>query len=169
IDHKTRGLKIETRLVLFKQLGISHDPEGLRRNVLASKKALNIDCLEMWYFHITLKTVDELYKEGLLQTFWYRQSIGVLWLSSLMYNDANGCILPTVYQGLYNAIHRNVVPELFPCLGKFGLHSTNFNPSREISLPIGKEYKDRKILERRNLVDLEKRPLSEEVMTPGSK
>lgn len=31
---------------------------------------------------------------------------------------ANGWIQPTVYQGLYNAIHRAAEPELFPCLRK---------------------------------------------------
>lgn len=34
---------------------------------------------------------------------------------------ANGWIQPTAYQGVYNAIHRAVEPELFPCLRKFGI------------------------------------------------
>jgi aflatoxin B1 aldehyde reductase len=39
----------------------------------------------------------------------------------------NGWIQPTVYQGIYNAIHRGVEPELFPCLRKFGLSFYCFN------------------------------------------
>lgn len=34
---------------------------------------------------------------------------------------ANGWIQPTAYQGVYNAIHRAVEPELFPCLRKYGI------------------------------------------------
>ncbi|KAF7440759.1 hypothetical protein PC9H_001107 [Pleurotus ostreatus] len=139
IDHKARGLKIETKLVPFKQLGMSHDPEGLRRNLLASKKALNIDCLEMWYLHapdrtvpyeITLKAVDELYKEGHFKRFGITKSSPLSWEVAEIVGicKANGYILPTVYQGLYNAIHRNVEPELFPCLRKFGIAFYEFNP-----------------------------------------
>jgi aflatoxin B1 aldehyde reductase len=40
----------------------------------------------------------------------------------------NGWIQPTVYQGIYNAIHRAVEPELFPCLRKFGIAFFAFNP-----------------------------------------
>jgi len=41
---------------------------------------------------------------------------------------ANGWIQPTVYQGIYNAIHRAVEPELFPCLRKFGISFYEYNP-----------------------------------------
>ncbi|KAG6823186.1 hypothetical protein H0H92_011108, partial [Tricholoma furcatifolium] len=41
---------------------------------------------------------------------------------------ANGYIQPTAYQGIYNAVHRNVEPELFPCLRKFGISFYEFNP-----------------------------------------
>ena len=33
-----------------------------------------------------------------------------------------------MYQGIYNAIHRKVEPELFPCLRKFGIAFYEFNP-----------------------------------------
>jgi aryl-alcohol dehydrogenase-like predicted oxidoreductase len=40
----------------------------------------------------------------------------------------NGYIQPTAYQGIYNAIHRGVEPELFPALRKFGIAFYEFNP-----------------------------------------
>ena len=43
-------------------------------------------------------------------------------------SKANGYILPTAYQGIYNAIHRGVEPELLPCLRKFGISFYEFNP-----------------------------------------
>ncbi|KAF7466617.1 Hypothetical predicted protein [Marmota monax] len=41
---------------------------------------------------------------------------------------SNGWILPTVYQGMYNATTRQVETELFPCLRQFGLRFYAFNP-----------------------------------------
>ena len=41
---------------------------------------------------------------------------------------SNGWIVPTLYQGLYNAVARAVEPELFPCLRKFGIRFYAFNP-----------------------------------------
>ena len=41
---------------------------------------------------------------------------------------ARGYVQPTVYQGMYNTVHRRVEPELFPCLRKFGLSFYAFNP-----------------------------------------
>ena len=43
---------------------------------------------------------------------------------------ANGYIMPTVYQGIYNAIHRTAEPELIPCLRKFGISLYAFNPRK---------------------------------------
>jgi aflatoxin B1 aldehyde reductase len=36
--------------------------------------------------------------------------------------------MPSVYQGIYNAVHRSVEPELFPCLRHYGMSFYNFNP-----------------------------------------
>ena len=47
---------------------------------------------------------------------------------------AKGYIQPTAYQGIYNAIHRKVEPELFPCLRKFGIAFYEFNPRSSLSL-----------------------------------
>jgi len=33
-----------------------------------------------------------------------------------------------VYQGVYNALHRGVEPELFPCLRRYGVAFFAFNP-----------------------------------------
>lgn len=44
--------------------------------------------------------------------------------------NANGYIQPTAYQGIYNAVHRAVEPELFPCLRKFGISFYEFNPCK---------------------------------------
>jgi len=42
--------------------------------------------------------------------------------------DRNGWIKPVAYQGVYNALHRAVEPELFPALRKYGIAFYEFNP-----------------------------------------
>lgn len=46
--------------------------------------------------------------------------------------EAKGYIKPTAYQGIYNAVHRNVEPELFPCLRKYGLSFYEYNPRASV-------------------------------------
>ena len=51
----------------------------------------------------------------------------------------NGWMQPTVYQGMYNALTRDVERELFPCLRNYGIRFYAYNPlaggmlNREIS------------------------------------
>jgi aflatoxin B1 aldehyde reductase len=40
----------------------------------------------------------------------------------------NGWKKPDVYQGIYNALHRAVEPELFPCLRQYGIAFYEYNP-----------------------------------------
>ena len=114
----------------------------------------------MWYLHgpdrttpyeVTMKTVNDLYKEGKFKRFGisnymayadsYHRSIDVRLTYDHMASRwevaeivcicrANGYIQPTAYQGIYNAIHRHVEPELFPCLRKFGISFYEFNPRK---------------------------------------
>jgi len=109
----------------------------------------------MWYLHgpdrtvpyeVTLKVVNDLYKEGLFKKFGISNYTAYVYLLVIVIYillisffrwevaeivgicKANGYIQPTVYQGIYNAIHRAVEMELFPCLRKFGIAFYEFNP-----------------------------------------
>ncbi|KAH9483768.1 Aldo-keto reductase [Psilocybe cubensis] len=112
-------------------------PQGLRKHLLKSLSALNVSSLEMWYLHapdhtvpyeITFKAVNDLYNEG------YFKRLGISNYASWEVAEivgickANGYVQPTAYQGIYNAIHRAVEPELLPCLRKFGISFYEFNP-----------------------------------------
>ncbi|KAI0034794.1 Aldo/keto reductase [Vararia minispora EC-137] len=135
IDHKGRGLLLETKLYPWPGF-TSHQPEDLRKFLDQSLKALNVDQLEMWYLHgpdrkvpyeVTLKTVNDLYKEGKFKRFGISNYMSWEVAEIVMLCRANGWVQPTVYQGIYNAILRGVEPELFPCLRKFGLSFYAFN------------------------------------------
>ncbi|KAI0702745.1 Aldo/keto reductase [Earliella scabrosa] len=146
IDWKKRGLVMDTKLYpnaahsRFHGLGrtiISHSPEDLRKHLDISLKALNTDSIDMWYLHgpdrttpyeVTLKAVNDLYKEGKFKRFGISNYMSWEVAEIVGICKANGYIQPTAYQGIYNAIHRKVEPELFPCLRKFGIAFYEFNP-----------------------------------------
>ncbi|KJA27232.1 hypothetical protein HYPSUDRAFT_35849 [Hypholoma sublateritium FD-334 SS-4] len=139
IDLAAKGLKLETKLYPVKRANnpITHDAEGLRKHLKDSLDALNVKSLEMWYLHgpdrsvpyeDTLKTVNDLYKEGYFKRFGISNYAAWEVAEIVGICKANGYILPTAYQGIYNAIHRSVEPELLPCLRKFGISFYEFNP-----------------------------------------
>ncbi|KAL5527048.1 hypothetical protein ACEPAG_5839 [Sanghuangporus baumii] len=146
VGWQKRGLKMDTKLypnisnpVVQGKFVISHKPEDLRKFLQIQLKALNTDKLDMWYLHgpdrttpydVTLKAVDELYKEGRTSYFkrfglsnYYSWEVAEI----VTICRERGYVQPTVYQGIYNAMVRSVEPELFPCLRKFGLSFYGFN------------------------------------------
>ncbi|CDO69955.1 hypothetical protein BN946_scf184836.g29 [Trametes cinnabarina] len=143
---KKRGLLVDTKLlpnagkpVPFGGATerISHSPEDLRKHLEISLKALGTDSVEIFYLHgpdrttpyeVTLKAVDELYKQGKFKRFGVSNYMSWEVAEMVAICKNNGYIQPTVYQGVYNAIHRKVEPELFPCLRKFGIAFYAFNP-----------------------------------------
>ncbi|KAK9428988.1 NADP-dependent oxidoreductase domain-containing protein [Lipomyces doorenjongii] len=115
----------------------SHSAADLRKYLLASLTALKTDKIDMWYLHApdrttpyeeTFRAVNELHKEGYFNRFGISNYMA--WEVSYI-NDMciqNGWIRPAVYQGVYNAIHRTVESELFPCLRYYGMAFYAFNP-----------------------------------------
>ena len=81
---------------------------------------------------MTLKAIDELHREGKFRRFGISNYMA--WEVAEMAGicRARGYVQPAVYQGIYNAIHRKVEPELFPCLRKFGIAFYGFNPREHI-------------------------------------
>ncbi|KAF7363274.1 Aldo-ket-red domain-containing protein [Mycena sanguinolenta] len=135
INWQEKGLLIETKLA--PRLGITHSPEDLRKHLMISLKALNAKTLEMWYLHapdrsvpyeVTLKAVNDLYQEGYFKRFGISNFASWEVAEIVGICKRNGYIQPTAYQGIYNAIHRAVEPELLPCLRKFGISFYEFNP-----------------------------------------
>ncbi|KAJ7900601.1 Aldo/keto reductase [Mycena olivaceomarginata] len=141
VNWQEKGISVSTKILpLYSHLPdvtAAHSPEGLRKIIVESLKALNTDKLDIWYLHapdrtipyeVTLKAIDELYREGHFKrwgvshyTSWeVAEIVGIC--------KQHGYVQPSVYQGIYNAIHRNVESELFPALRKFGIAFYAFNP-----------------------------------------
>lgn len=142
IDWKKRGLVMDTKYYPTAGRGMpgaqtTHKPAELRENLLASLKALNTDKIDMWYLHgpdrttpyeETLAEVDKLHKEGYFTRFAISNYMAweVAQISEICIK--NNWIRPSVYQGVYNALHRTVELELFPCLRHYGMAFFNYNP-----------------------------------------
>ena len=103
--------------------------ESIRR-----MKHTSVDIL---YFHFpdprtpigeALETVAELHAEGKVRELGLSNypawQVVDIWHQCEKY----GCPKPTVYQGMYNALCRNVEPELFPAIRALGMRFYAFNP-----------------------------------------
>jgi aflatoxin B1 aldehyde reductase len=134
-----RGLVVDTKLYPSVVHGdeISHTATGLRKYLLESLEALKTDKIDLWYLHgpdrntsfeETFRSCNDLHKEGYFNRLGLSNYMSweVAYISDMCIR--NGWIRPAVYQGVYNAIHRTVELELFPCLRHYGMAFYAFNP-----------------------------------------
>lgn len=113
------------------------DGECIDMEFSESLKRMNRDSVDLLYFHFPdrhtpvetgLKKVAELFDQGKIREFGL--SNYPAWsVAEIMYLcDRIGCPRPTVYQGMYNALCRNVEGELFDVVRHFGMRFYAFNP-----------------------------------------
>jgi len=111
--------------------------EGLHKQCNGSLKALGVDSVDIYYLHSpdikteyqeTLSTINELHKAGKFKE--WGLSAYASWDVVRIYHlcKSNGWVLPTVYQGIYNAITRSMESELMPALRTYGFRSYWYNP-----------------------------------------
>lgn len=138
-----RGIIMDTKFSPRTNLGLgpdvatTHSPEHLRLALKKSLESLQADKVDMWYLHApdrstpyetTLREVNALHREGYFRRFGISNYAAWEVAQICEICDRNGWIKPVVYQGIYNALHRGVEPELFPCLRKYGIAFYAFNP-----------------------------------------
>eukprot|EP00282_Hemiselmis_andersenii_P018676 CAMPEP_0172027504 /NCGR_PEP_ID=MMETSP1041-20130122/17033_1 /TAXON_ID=464988 /ORGANISM="Hemiselmis andersenii, Strain CCMP439" /LENGTH=203 /DNA_ID=CAMNT_0012683405 /DNA_START=163 /DNA_END=771 /DNA_ORIENTATION=- len=102
----------------------------VRAKMEASLASLKRNKVDLYYLHApdaatpieeTLGEVDRLHREGRFSRFGL--SNFQAWEVAHIHHHcaAKGYITPTVYQGMYNAVTRDVEKELLPCLRKLGI------------------------------------------------
>ncbi|KAF8860935.1 Aldo/keto reductase [Acephala macrosclerotiorum] len=141
-----RGIVMDTKfsprtnpvnLGLGADVKTTHSPDHLRRALTKSLESLKTDKIDMWYLHApdrstpyeeTLHEINNLHHAGLFRRFGVSNYAAWEVAQICEICDRNGWIKPVVYQGVYNALHRAVEPELFPCLRKYGIAFYAFNP-----------------------------------------
>lgn len=129
------------------------DRETILMEFNESLSRMNRDKVDLLYFHFpdgktpideALDTIAELYEQGKVKELGLSNypawQVVDIWHKC----DAHGCPRPTVYQGMYNALCRNVEPELFPAIRSLGMRFYAFNPLAG-GLLTGKHMQDEKL------------------------
>ncbi|KAJ4293243.1 hypothetical protein N0V90_008525 [Kalmusia sp. IMI 367209] len=140
---KDRGLVMDTKFYpnvngIMGRPKTHLDAATMRAGLAESLEALGgVEKVDLWYLHgpdrsipleETVKTVDELYKEGKFRR--WGVSNYMAWEVAAICEICNreGYKRPEVYQGVYNALHRTIENELLPCLRKYNIAFYAFNP-----------------------------------------
>lgn len=113
------------------------DAESIKDQLLTSLKRLQRSSVETLYLHFpdpnthleeTLQACNDLQQQG------YFEKLGLsnyaAWEVVHIWHicDKNSWLLPSVYQGLYNGLSRNVENELIPALRELGMSFYAYNP-----------------------------------------
>lgn len=113
------------------------DRETILLELNESLQRMRRDSVDLLYFHFpdnhtpideALETVAELYEKGKVRAFGL-SNYPAWQVVDIHYKcDKYGCPKPVVYQGMYNALCRNVEPELIPALRDLEMAFYAFNP-----------------------------------------
>ena len=112
-------------------------PEEVERQLTGSLQRLQCDAVDLFYLHSpdnatplerTLEACARLHAAGKFRRLGL--SNYAAWQVADAYHLCNrhGWPLPEVYQGMYNAVTRDVEPELLPCLRHLGMSFYAYNP-----------------------------------------
>jgi len=113
------------------------DRETILMEFTESLQRMKRDSVDLLYFHFpdgktpieeALETVNELYEQGKIKELGLSNYPAWQVIDIAYKCDKIGCPRPTVYQGMYNALCRNVEPELFPAIRSLGMRFYAFNP-----------------------------------------
>ncbi|KXJ29031.1 aflatoxin B1 aldehyde reductase member 2 [Exaiptasia diaphana] len=126
---------IATKANPWNEKGLQYDSVITQLNT--SLDRLKRKSVDLFYLHApdhktpieeTLKAVDKLHKEGKFKEFGLSNYAAWEVVEIYYMCKENNYILPTVYQGRYCSIIRDVEKELLPCLRRFGIRFYAYNP-----------------------------------------
>lgn len=131
------GFQVSSKVNPFKTYNENLTPESIRLQSTEILGALKMPSTDILYLHApdistpieeTLSAMQELYVAGKFRRFglsnYAAWEVVYIW----SYCKEQGWVLPSVYQGMYNAITRDVEKELFPALRKLGISFYAYNP-----------------------------------------
>lgn len=113
------------------------DRETIMMEFTESLRRMKRESVDLLYFHFpdektpiegALETVAELKEQGKVKELGLSNFPAWKVVDVAYKCDRIGCPRPTVYQGMYNALCRNVDPELFPAIRSLGMRFYAFNP-----------------------------------------
>ena len=110
---------------------------SLEKQLTTSLGRLGTESLDLFYLHMpdldtpietTLAAVAEQHAAGRFRRFGLSNYAAWQVAEIVGLCRENGWPRPVVYQGMYNALTRDVERELFPCLARFGIDFHVYNP-----------------------------------------
>jgi len=112
-------------------------PESIRKQLETSLDRLKLKHVDLLYLHSpdhenpileTLRACNELHKEGKFKELGLSNYSA--WQVTNIWHicNNNGWVKPTVYQGMYNVLTRDIEKELFPAIRNFGIRVYIYNP-----------------------------------------
>ncbi|XP_060235164.1 aflatoxin B1 aldehyde reductase member 3 isoform X1 [Meriones unguiculatus] len=131
------GCKVKIATKAIPLFGTTLKPDDVRFQLETSLKRLQCPRVDLFYLHLpdhstpieeTLQTCHQLHQEGKFVELGVSNYASWEVAEICTICKKNGWIMPTVYQGMYNATTRQVEKELFPCLRHFGLRFYAYNP-----------------------------------------
>ncbi|KND86343.1 Aflatoxin B1 aldehyde reductase member 2 [Tolypocladium ophioglossoides CBS 100239] len=133
---KERGLTLATKVQYPANPG-DNAADKVVASVETSLKELGADCVDLLYLHRadrttpfqeTLEAMDKLHKAGKFVRFGISNFTAYEVAEIVMTCKYNGWVRPTIYQGMYNVITRNIEPELLVACRRYGLDVVVYNP-----------------------------------------
>ena len=132
---KRTGLYIASKVNPWNDEGLQ--PEAIRKQFEEILQRLSRDNIDLLYLHSpdlktpvvqTLECCFELYQQGKFRDFGLSNYSSWQVAEVVEICRREGWMEPTVYQGMYNALTRDVERELFPCLRNYGISFNAYNP-----------------------------------------
>jgi aflatoxin B1 aldehyde reductase len=129
--------KVDSKVNPFKGYNENLSPDNVMSQADSILQALKCSSINVLYLHApdkctpieeTLQAVQKLYELGRFKELGLSNypAWEVVYIHS--YCQQRGWVLPTVYQGMYNPLTREVERELFPALEKLNIRFYAFNP-----------------------------------------
>jgi aflatoxin B1 aldehyde reductase len=112
-------------------------PGEVKRQFAESLQRLGRDSVDLLYLHqpdldtpveVTLEACFEIYEDGGFDRFGLSNYAAWQVAEAVETCRRNDWMEPVVYQGMYNALTRDVERELFPCLRHYGMSFYVYNP-----------------------------------------
>ena len=112
-------------------------PDQVEKQMSEILRRLGTDYVDLLYLHSpdldtpveqTLERCFNMYQQGKFKTFGLSNYASWQVAEVVEICRNNGWMQPTVYQGMYNSLTRDVERELFPCLRNYGISFYAYNP-----------------------------------------
>ncbi|KAH6898078.1 NADP-dependent oxidoreductase domain-containing protein [Thelonectria olida] len=132
---KEKGLQVATKS--YPLAPLAHTATNLRKDLEASLSGLDTEQVDIFYLHAadrsvpfteTLGAANAMFLEGKFKRLGLSNYSAYEVAEIVMLCDARGWIKPTIYQGVYNVIARNLETEVIPACHRFGLGVVIYNP-----------------------------------------